>query len=142
MSERGEARGQRLDKWLWFTRVAKTRSLAARLIGAGKARVNRVRTSRPSQTVRPGDVVTLMIHGRVRILKVVDCGTRRGPAAEAATLYEDLSPARQASKEAAPSAARPAARDKGAGRPTKRDRRRIDAWVSDHAHAGRDPEVS
>lgn len=141
MSERREGRSQRLDKWLWFTRVAKTRSLAARLIAAGKARVNRVRASRPSQTVRPGDVVTLMIHGRVRILKVIDCGIRRGPAAEAATLYEDLSPARQPGKPEAPSAADPATRAKGSGRPTKRDRRRIDAWVSNHAHPAHDPDA-
>lgn len=130
-------RGQRLDKWLWFTRVVKTRTFAARLISSGKARINRVRVSRPSQTVRPGDVITLMIHGRVRVLKVLDCGVRRGPATEADALYDDLSPARQTGKRETLPPGQPAVREKGAGRPTKRDRRRLDAWIAEHANPTR-----
>ena len=133
MSEASASRSQRLDKWLWFTRIAKTRTLAARLITSGKARINRVRASRPSQAVRPGDVVTLMIHRRVRVLRVLEGGRRRGPATEAATLYEDLSPPREANRTETARVGPTAVREPGSGRPTKRDRRRMDAWISEHS---------
>jgi ribosome-associated heat shock protein Hsp15 len=114
--------GQRLDKWLWFARVVKTRTLAARLIAAGKVRVNRERTDKPSQTLRPGAVVTVLVNGHVRILRVVALGARRGPPADALALYEELTP------RAAPAAAeRPVTgRDPGSKRPTKRQRRQIE----------------
>ena len=83
---------QRLDRWLWFARVVKSRTLAAEAVALGKVRVNRVRAAKASQTLRPGDVLTLALGGRVRILKVLAPGVRRGPAAEARTLYEQLSP--------------------------------------------------
>ena len=87
------ADGQRLDKWLWFARVVKSRTLAAELVVLGKVRVNRARAVKASQTLRPGDVVTLVLAGRVLILKVLAPGIRRGPAAEARRLYEPLSAA-------------------------------------------------
>lgn len=127
---------QRLDKWLWFARLAKTRTLAAALISAGKVRVNRVRVDKPSQAVRPGDVLTASLGRAVRVIRVLDPGSRRGPAAEAQRLYEELTPAAVAPKSppgfngsAGVAAARVGAageRPKGSGRPTKRDRRRID----------------
>jgi ribosome-associated heat shock protein Hsp15 len=120
---------QRLDKWLWFTRVVKTRTLATRLVETGKARVNRTKVTKASRTVRAGDVITLVIHEQVRVLKVLACGARRGPAAEARELYEDMSPPlapREKTPRRPPS---PAQREKGAGRPTKRDRRKMLAWM-------------
>jgi ribosome-associated heat shock protein Hsp15 len=84
--------GQRLDKWLYFARLAKSRSFAAELILGGKVRVNRTRAGKPSQLLRPGEVVTIALSGRVLILKVVAAGRRRGPAVEARGLYEVLSP--------------------------------------------------
>ena len=122
---------QRLDKWLWFARVVKTRSLAAALVAGGKVRVNRNRVDKPSQSVRPGDVITVAAHSRVRILKVLQPGTKRGSAVIAQSLYEDLTPppapedsVEEGGKAAASSGGgdRPA----GAGRPTKRDRRALD----------------
>ena len=83
---------QRLDKWLWFTRVVKTRSLAARLVTEGHVRVNSVRVETASKSVKPGDVVTVALERHVRVLKVLAGGERRGPAPEAQTLYEDLAP--------------------------------------------------
>jgi len=121
---------QRLDKWLWYARIAKTRTLAARFIETGKLRINRVRVRKASRNVRAGDVITAIIHGRVRVLKVLACGQRRGPAAEAGELYEDKSPAREKRGNSAAPPPAPARREKGAGRPTKRDRRRIDTWLS------------
>ena len=85
-------RGQRLDKWLWFARVVKSRSLAQTLIEKGAVRVNRVKIIRSSAGIAPGDVVTVAVHDRVRVLKVLDEGRRRGPPAEARELYEELSP--------------------------------------------------
>ncbi len=120
---------QRLDKWLWFARVVKTRTLASSLVASGKVRVNRARISKPSRTVSAGDVITLALRGRVRVLKILKMGARRGPATEAAALYEDISPPpppRTASAPPRPSP--PAQRAPGSGRPTKRDRRRTDAW--------------
>ena len=121
--------GQRLDKWLWFARVVKTRTLAARLIADGKVRINRERTDKPSQTLRPGAVVTILVNGRVRVLRMVAPGVRRGPPADALALYEDLTPQQK------PTAPEPASahRAAGSGRPTKRQRRQIDRLKSNSA---------
>lgn len=89
---RPEPARQRLDKWLWFTRVVKTRSLAARLVTEGHVRVNSVRIETASKAVKTGDVVTVALERHVRVLKVLSGGERRGPAPEAQTLYEDLAP--------------------------------------------------
>ena len=85
------AGSQRIDKWLFFARLTKTRGLAQDLVGAGHVRLNREKIDQPAKPVRPGDVLTLSLNGRVRVLKVRSAGLRRGPASEAAELYEDLS---------------------------------------------------
>ncbi len=82
----------RVDKWLWFARQTKTRSLAQKLVIAGGVRINREKITSASKMVGPGDVLTFAIGERVRVLKIVSCGLRRGPFAEASTLYEDMSP--------------------------------------------------
>jgi ribosome-associated heat shock protein Hsp15 len=87
-------RGQRVDKWLWFARVVKSRQLAQALIEQGAVRVNRIKVMRASGRIAAGDVVTVAVHDRIRVLKVLGEGKRRGPAAEARELYEDLSPGR------------------------------------------------
>lgn len=83
---------QRLDKWLWFARIIKSRTLAAQLVEDGKVRVNRVRATKPSQVVRSGDVLTIAVRGRIQVLKVLAASERRGPPAEARLLYEVVSP--------------------------------------------------
>jgi ribosome-associated heat shock protein Hsp15 len=110
--------GQRLDKWLWCARLAKTRIGAARLIEAGKIRINGDRVLKSSRLVRAGDVVTAAFLGRLAVVRVLAAVERRGPASLARTLYEDLTPP-----------APPAAHNDGrqGPRPTKRDRRRLDA---------------
>ena len=118
-----EGRQQRLDKWLWFARVVKTRTLAAKLVTEGCVRLNREKVEKPSAMVRLGDVLTIAVHDRVRILKVVAGGERRGPAPEAALLFEDLTPPADPSTKPEPG---PADRDAGSGRPTKRERRQTD----------------
>ena len=113
----------RLDKWLWFVRKVKTRSKATKLVKDGKIRVNGDKVSKASQIIRAGDVITAMIATNVHVLKVVALGQRRGPAVEAATLYEDLTPAPVRQPAFRP---RRPEREKGAGRPTKRERRQTD----------------
>lgn len=123
---------QRIDKWLWFARLAKSRTLAAGLVTGGRIRINRTKAAKPSATVKPGDVITASLGRRIRIVKVVAVGTRRGPAVEAATLFEDLSPpdvaATQAISTTPAHRAAVAERPQGAGRPTKRERRLTDLW--------------
>ncbi len=116
---------QRLDKWLWFVRVIKTRTQAAGLVTDGKVRVNRQRIDKPSQTLRPGDVVTVAVRGHVRVLKMVSAGTRRGPPAEARLLFEDLTPP-PAPQQPGDVGAHPGSRSAGQGRPTKKERRQLD----------------
>jgi ribosome-associated heat shock protein Hsp15 len=115
---------QRIDKWLWFVRVVKTRTLAAALVSGGKVRVNRERVEKPSHLVRPGDVLTIGLNEHVRILEVVAPGEKRGSAPEAALLFKDLTPPKPPRPTSAevPSGER----DAGAGRPTKRERRLTD----------------
>ena len=114
----------RVDKWLWHARFFKSRGLAGELAGSGSLRINGTRVDKAAQSVRPGDVLTFPKAGHIRVIRVEAIGARRGPATEAAALYTDLEP-----PEAAPRSEEPQgpARDAGAGRPTKRERREIDA---------------
>ncbi len=81
---------QRIDRWLWNARIVRTRSAAASLAIVGHVRVNGVRVAAPGRDVKCGDVVTVALHGGVRVLKVIGLAPRRGNAAAASRLYEDL----------------------------------------------------
>lgn len=109
----------RVDKWLWYARVAKSRTLAAKIVVAGHVRLNKDKLTSASQAVKVGDVLTIARNDQIRILKIVALGERRGPASEAQQLYEDLSPPVERKAKPVPVEQREA----GAGRPTKRDRR-------------------
>jgi ribosome-associated heat shock protein Hsp15 len=115
---------QRIDKWLWHVRVVRTRSAAAALAASGHVRVNGARIDAASRAVRAGDVITVALDRTVRIMKVVGFAARRGDAGAARTLYEDLSPATPAPS-SQPASIGPE-RDRGSGRPTKRERRELD----------------
>ena len=114
--------GQRLDRWLWCARLVKTRSLGAKMIAAGKVRVNGERTLKPARAIQPGDVVTASL-GRLWVVRVITAAERRVSPSIAQTLYEDLAPPAIASMESTLKATA----HRGP-RPTKRDRRRLDAW--------------
>jgi ribosome-associated heat shock protein Hsp15 len=90
MSGEAPAPVQRLDKWLWFARVLKSRTMAAEFVERGRVRVNRVRVIKPSHTLREGDVLTISLRGQVLVLKVLGLGARRGPPPEARLLYQRL----------------------------------------------------
>ncbi len=120
---------QRLDKWLFFARVVKSRSLAAKLIQSGRVRVNRDKAEQAAHPVKPDDVLTITLDRRILVLKVLAGGVRRGPAEEARTLYEDLTPP-PAARDAALPDALPPLREAGSGRPTKKERRETDRFRS------------
>lgn len=114
----------RIDKWLWYARFFKTRSLASEVCGDGRIRVNGRAVGKASHAIRPGDVLTFPLGPAIRVVRVTALGVRRGPAPEAALLYRDLSdplPPRE------PALAAIALRVPGSGRPTKADRRATDA---------------
>jgi ribosome-associated heat shock protein Hsp15 len=81
---------QRVDKWLWFARVVKTRSLAARLVAEGHVRLNGKRIEAPARLIGAGDVLTIALERQVRVLKVLGLSERRGPFVQMKRLYEDL----------------------------------------------------
>lgn len=121
---------QRIDKWLFFSRAVKSRSLAAKLVVAGRVRINRDKAAQASDLVKPGDVLTITLDRRIFVWKVIGAGVRRGPAEEARTLYEDMSPPPAPKGEALPDAI-PALREAGSGRPTKRERRQTDRLLGE-----------
>ncbi len=91
----GETR-QRIDKWLFFARAVKSRSLAQKLVELGRARINGERVELSSETVKAGDTLTLTLDRRIAVWRVVGFAEHRGPAPEAQKLYDDLSPAQGA----------------------------------------------
>ncbi|MBH9995671.1 MULTISPECIES: RNA-binding S4 domain-containing protein [Bartonella] len=116
MSE-GAVSRQRLDKWLFFSRTVKTRSLAAKLVEGSKVRVNRVKIDKPGYSIKVGDVLTIRLERSVVVYKVAGLGERRGPVAEARLLYEDLTPIEVVADRQNIISSGP--------RPTKRDRRQL-----------------
>ena len=118
---------QRIDKWLWCARLFKTRTLAAKIVSAGGVRLTRaaetIRIEKPSTLVRIGDKVVFLIGDRLKVMEVQACGLRRGPASEAQLLYVDRSPPPLSKDQTADVGA---GRGRGAGRPTKKERRAVD----------------
>jgi len=114
----------RLDKWLWYARFARTRSLAAKLVASARFRINGQPTEKAHHALRPGDVLTFPLGPHIRVIKVLALGVRRGPAPEAHLLYEDLDPPQTAAS--VPAEPVSGLRPGGAGRPTKRERRATD----------------
>ena len=112
--------GQRLDKWLWFARFFKSRSLATKVCARARLRVNSIPVGKAHHPVKVGDVLTFPLGPHVRVIRILDLGVRRGPATEARRLYEDLAPPNPPALAPTPTTAR---RDPGSGRPTKADRR-------------------
>jgi ribosome-associated heat shock protein Hsp15 len=115
----------RLDKWLWFARFYKTRSLATAAMAGGKVHLNGERV-KPARAVRPGDRITLSLEGVVAEFEVLGIPQRRGPAAEARTHYEETSAsaARRAQLRDQQRLAQ-LSRPRPDSRPDKRDRRRL-----------------
>jgi ribosome-associated heat shock protein Hsp15 len=120
---------QRIDKWLFFARMAKSRSIAQGLVHSNHVRVNGDLVSQASFQVKPGDRIALTLQRRDLLLVVKDGGSRRGPFEEARLLYEDLTPPAEDEKKL--SLFEQAQRQPGSGRPTKKDRRALDRLLPD-----------
>ena len=124
MSDNHGTETVRVDKWLWYARFFKSRSLATRLVQARKVRINSVITKKASATVKIEDVLTFPQGRNIRVVRIQELGHRRGPATEARALYEDLAPPDKKKKMKSENSV--ALRDAGSGRPTKAERRAID----------------
>ena len=111
----------RVDRWLWAVRLTKTRPDAAAACRGGHVRVND-RPAKPSTMVSPGDEVRARVGDRTRIVEVAQVIQKRVGAADAVRCYLDRTPVPP------PTSLPVAVRDRGAGRPTKRDRRILDRW--------------
>jgi ribosome-associated heat shock protein Hsp15 len=121
----------RLDKWLQVARMFKTRTQATHACDLGRVRVNG-QPAKPHRQLTPGDRVELSQGDWERVLTVRELRDRPVPKAEAAALYEDLSPPRPAADPIRRLLKRPpVVREAGAGRPTKKDRRDIDQWKAE-----------
>ncbi|TCU16445.1 RNA-binding S4 domain-containing protein [Rhizobium sullae] len=125
----GSGSRQRIDKWLFFTRMVKSRSLAQSHIQSGRVRINGERVQQPSQIVKAGDRVELALERRDVVLIVKAPGERRGPFEEAKLLYEDLTPPQGETKRL--TSYEQAIRAAGSGRPTKKERRATDRLLPD-----------
>jgi ribosome-associated heat shock protein Hsp15 len=117
----------RIDKWLWYARFYKSRSLSAKQVSEGKVSVNGAKISKPAHGLAKGDELTFVKADRLRVIKVLELGMRRGSAPEAQLLYEDNSPP-PAPKEFIP--ANP--KFEGKGRPTAKERRQTAAFTQKH----------
>lgn len=116
----------RLDKWLWYARFFKSRTLATRLCASGRLRVNGSIVKKAHYVLKPGDVLTFPKGPHIRVIRVMAMGTRRGPAVEARTLYDDLEPPRPFEPGDSVKKDKVAQRERGSGRPTKVQRRATD----------------
>lgn len=112
----------RIDRWLWAVRLTKTRPDAAAACRGGHVRIND-RVAKPSTTIAPGDTVKALVGDRTRVVEVARVIQKRVGAADAVTCYLDRTPVVPTT-----TVVPVAVRDRGAGRPTKRDRRVLDKW--------------
>jgi ribosome-associated heat shock protein Hsp15 len=121
MAESAAASRQRIDKWLFFTRLAKSRTLAQDWVEAGHVTVNGQKIKRSSADVKIGDRLIIQVVDRETVVIVRAPGSRRGPFEEARLLYEDISPP---SQKLTPYER--IVREQGSGRPEKKERRQLD----------------
>jgi len=120
----------RIDKWLWAARFYKTRSLASDAVKTGKVQVNGEK-AKPSKEITIGDTLSIKQAYFSKTITILNLSLRRGPAAVAATLYEETAESianRERLKEIQQT--QPAIRQSGQGRPTKRERRQIISFTS------------
>jgi ribosome-associated heat shock protein Hsp15 len=118
----------RIDKWLWAARVFKTRSLALAACRAGHVRIG-AQTVKPARPVHIGEELIVRTEGPTRTLRVVGIADRRVGAKLVGTLFADLTPPEELERVRLSAVDQVLARVKGSGRPTKRERRKLDRWL-------------
>ena len=114
----------RLDQWLWAVRVFKTRSLAVEAIKGGHVRIHGERT-KPAREPQPGELITARVGLMTRTVRFLAAPKSRVAAKLVAQFVEDLTPPEEYEKRPEPNLLPPGFRPKGAGRPTKRERRKL-----------------
>ena len=119
---------QRIDVWLWYGRFYKTRSLATKMVRGGKVRLNGKVCKKTSTPVSAEDVLIFSRADDLLIVKIRAFALRRGPASDAQNLYEDLTPVLE--KRETKKVIFTSNRERGAGRPTKNERRAIDRLMN------------
>tara|TARA_B100000575_G_C22632590_1_gene390920 strand:+ start:108 stop:503 length:396 start_codon:yes stop_codon:yes gene_type:complete len=119
-----EKKTLRLDVYLYYTRIFKSRSIATKFVLTNRLRISGQVTQKPHRMISIGDVLTMTINDNVKILKVLDIPNRRGPYSEALNFYEDITPIVniQKQKDEKPNVKF----GERVGRPTKRERRQTD----------------
>jgi len=120
--------GVRIDKWLWVARVFKTRALATEACRAGHVKLEGAPV-KPGRAVHPRETYVVHTAALTRTVRVVGVAQRRVGAREVAALLEDLTPPEEFERQRRSAVEQVLARPKGAGRPTKRERRQIDKWL-------------
>jgi ribosome-associated heat shock protein Hsp15 len=118
----------RIDKWLWAVRVFKTRSLATDACRSGRVKINGY-PNKPSHDVKIGETIVVQKDELTRTYKVLGILQQRVGAPIAKEFVEDLTPAAELNKKREPNFVAPMYRPKGAGRPTKKDRRALDSFA-------------
>lgn len=130
MAETAPLEAQRIDKWLFHSRFIKSRALATKLVNSRRIRVNGEKISKASYKLKIADVLIFDLNDRVMVIEIMGINATRRPYKEACLLYDDQSPALEPKedKTAPDFLAAPFLRDKGTGRPTKKERRETDQF--------------
>lgn len=130
MVEAKQNLAQRIDKWLFHSRFIKSRAMATKLVNSKRIRVNGEKISKASYKLRIADVLTFDLNDRIIVIEILGINATRRPYKEACLLYDDQSPELEPKqdKNAPDFLAAPFLRDKGTGRPTKKQRRETDQF--------------
>lgn len=126
-----EAEGVRIDKWLWAARLYKTRAIATDAIKGGKVKINDTPV-KPSREVKEGDVIQVQIEQLHKVVQVKTVIKNRVPAKMIPEVYADLTPQEEYERIEFMHAYKGEYRDRGAGRPTKKERRMIERMKDDY----------
>ena len=119
-----EKKTLRLDIYLYYIRIFKSRSLATKFVLTNRLRISGQVTQKPHKMISIGDVLTITINDNIKVLKVLDIPNRRGPYSEALNFYEEITPIERISKK---KSLKPDIKFvERVGRPTKRERRQTD----------------
>ena len=132
MTEPQNAETQRIDKWLFHARFIKSRARATKLVNAKKLRINGDKISKASYNIKPGDILTFHLQDQVKMIEILGINATRRPFVEAQMLYDDQSPEPiTKSDDGFDAMLKPIMRERGAGRPTKKQRRQTDQFIMD-----------
>lgn len=131
MAETTELAAQRIDKWLFHSRFIKSRALATKLVNAKRIRVNGEKIAKASYKLKIGDMLTFELNHRVLMIEILGINATRRPFVEACLLYDNQTPAPEPSenKNLPDFMERPITRERGSGRPTKKQRRATDEFL-------------